>query len=256
MILVLGGTEDSREIATELTNQGYQVTISVVTEYGQELAIETGASRVLSGPLDESKFTEIIKQNSINTVVDATHPFAAYITGMAYKICNLLDIDYIRYERKTTNYLSHQLIKTAATFPLGLEIAASLPGPWLFTTGSKQLREIIEAKVFSIDQLYLRVLPDPDVLANCFKLGLRARNIIAMQGPFSYELNRAMFQDLGIRTVITKDSGTVGGTLEKIKAGLELELNVIIIARPLIGLPKNIIVQTIPALIQFLRRFK
>jgi precorrin-6A/cobalt-precorrin-6A reductase len=256
MILVLGGTEDSREIATELTNRGYPVTVSVVTEYGQELAIETGASRVLSGSLEESKFKEIIKEYSISTVVDATHPFATYITGMAYKICNLLEIDYIRYERNTTNYLSHQLIKTAATFPLGLEIAAGLPGPWLFTTGSKQLREVIEAKFFPLNQLYVRVLPDPDVLANCFELGLRARNIIAMQGPFSCELNRAMYKDLGIRTVITKDSGTVGGTLEKIKAGLELELNVVIIARPLIGLPNNIIVQTMPALMQILRRFK
>jgi precorrin-6A/cobalt-precorrin-6A reductase len=254
MILVLGGTEDSREIAFELTNEGYRVMVSVVTEYGRELAVKTGVSQVLAGPLDEKKFNQIIGHYHISTVVDATHPFAANITQMAYKICKLLGVSYVRYERYITNYPGHHLIKTASSFSIGLEMAAVLPGPWLFTTGSKQLGEVIAANVFPLNQLFVRVLPDPEVLANCFALGLRARNIIAMQGPFSYELNRALYHDLGIRTIITKDSGTVGGTLEKVKAGLDLELNVVIITRPLIDLPKNIIVQALPELIQILDR--
>jgi precorrin-6A/cobalt-precorrin-6A reductase len=53
-----------------------------------------------------------------------------------------------------------------------------------------------------------------------------------MQGPFSLELNRALFKQYGAEVVVTKNSGVVGGTDTKIAAALELALPVVVINRP------------------------
>lgn len=239
MILVLGGTEDSREIATALTANGYQVTVSVVTLYGQELAQKSGIKSVVAGTLTENELIKFISINKITAVVDATHPFAANITKTAYNTCKQLGVKYVRYERSETELFNNNLLTTADSFEQAIKIAATLPGPWFFTTGSKQVGEAVSSKLFPLDQLFVRVLPDPKVLTSCYELGLRAKNIIAMQGPFSYELNKATYQDLGVQTIITKDSGSIGGVPDKLKAAFELQLHVVLIKRPRLGLPQN-----------------
>ena len=58
------------------------------------------------------------------------------------------------------------------------------------------------------------------------------RNIIAVQGPFSEELNKAVIRDYGTDVMITKDSGAAGGFPEKIRAAAECRIPVIVIMRP------------------------
>ena len=53
-----------------------------------------------------------------------------------------------------------------------------------------------------------------------------------MQGPFSYELNRALMLQNGIKNLITKNSGRNGGYEEKVKAALDLGITVHVIERP------------------------
>ena len=53
-----------------------------------------------------------------------------------------------------------------------------------------------------------------------------------MQGPFSYELNRALMLQNGIKNLITKNSGRNGGYEEKVKAALDLGVTVHVIERP------------------------
>ena len=46
----------------------------------------------------------------------------------------------------------------------------------------------------------------------CEELGMKAKNILAVQGPFSYEMNMAMIHDYKADVLITKNSGLVGGS--------------------------------------------
>ena len=62
--------------------------------------------------------------------------------------------------------------------------------------------------------------------------GIPASHIIAMQGPFSRALNAALYDQLGIRVMVTKDSGRAGGVEEKVIPALEREIHVILIDRP------------------------
>ena len=58
-----------------------------------------------------------------------------------------------------------------------------------------------------------------------------------MQGPFSKELNIAQWRQWEIDCVITRESGTEGGLLEKVDAAAELGISVIGIRRPRMSYP-------------------
>jgi len=70
------------------------------------------------------------------------------------------------------------------------------------------------------------------VLARCEFLGFKPNQIIAAQGPFSQEWDEAMFKQLRIDVVVTKESGKVGGTLEKVQACHRLNIPLVILKRP------------------------
>ena len=58
-----------------------------------------------------------------------------------------------------------------------------------------------------------------------------------MQGPFSRELNRAMYEKYKANVIVTKNSGTIGGTDAKFQAAADLELPVVVIDRPVLDYP-------------------
>ncbi|MCL6477030.1 MAG: precorrin-6A/cobalt-precorrin-6A reductase, partial [Peptococcaceae bacterium] len=52
---------------------------------------------------------------------------------------------------------------------------------------------------------------------------------VAMQGPFSVKLNKAIFQAYRAGVVVTRDGGKAGGTYNKVKAALELKVPLVLI---------------------------
>ena len=53
-----------------------------------------------------------------------------------------------------------------------------------------------------------------------------------MQGPFSEEMNTAMIHQFDIRYVLTKNSGKVGGFIEKVNSAKQTETILVVIGRP------------------------
>ena len=88
-------------------------------------------------------------------------------------------------------------------------------GNILLTTGSKELSAFAP---LGGERLYPRVLPLASSLASCQAAGVPSRNILALQGPFSRELNEALIRQYHIRWLVTKDGGRTGGFAEKAAA--------------------------------------
>ncbi len=103
-------------------------------------------------------------------------------------------------------------------------------GPVLLTTGSHTLS--LYTRAADPARLWARVLPTKEALELCESAGIPASHIIAMQGPFSRALNAALYDQLEIRTMVTKDSGRAGGVEEKVIPALAREIHVIMIDRP------------------------
>jgi precorrin-6A/cobalt-precorrin-6A reductase len=81
-------------------------------------------------------------------------------------------------------------------------------------------------------RVVVRVLPDHQVIEKVRSMGVAPKDIVAMQGPFSKEMNRITFKMYNASVIVTKDSGRAGGTDTKIAAALQLKIPVVLIKRP------------------------
>ena len=97
------------------------------------------------------------------------------------------------------------------------------------TTGAKELAAFA---ALSPERLFPRVLPTREGIAACEAAGIPHKNIIAMQGPFSYALNCALMKQFSIRYLVTKDGGAVGGFAEKAQAAQDTGAQLIVVRRP------------------------
>ena len=62
--------------------------------------------------------------------------------------------------------------------------------------------------------------------------GYEGRHIIAMQGPFSMEMNLALLREFKCRFIVTKDGGKTGGMEEKLEASRAAGVRTLLIDRP------------------------
>ena len=120
MILVLGGTSDSIEICNLLNKHNLSYFVSVTTVYGEELARRC-TDKVLLKKLTIEDMVDFIKENKIDKVIDATHPYAVEVSTNAIKACELSNIKYIRFERVHQGYEDFVIDKLYDVFAYELD---------------------------------------------------------------------------------------------------------------------------------------
>lgn len=233
MILVLGGTYDSRKLTEALLEQGRAVLYSSVTAYNTTSLPESTLLEFNIGPLKKNEMESLMRSKKVTACVDATHPYAKEVSINAIEVCQKMDIPYVRLERPRLkvdgkNILGFPGYKEAVDFLKGTK------GKILLTTGSRQLEFY---STLPKERLIVRVLPTSPVLAKCEGLGYKPNSIIAMQGPFSYNMNIELISAFGIRYLVTKDSGEVGGVDEKLRAAADTDVQIILIERPEVDYP-------------------
>ena len=247
MILVMSGTEEGREIVERLNDRGEGVITTVATEYGHEIYEKIGLGHLcLQGRLDMTGLSELIRDNNIKTLIDATHPYAAQASHNAIKVSEECDIKYIRLQRPSS--VSDSACTDEATikehdtvhFVNNIEEAVE----WcrksdrkniLLTTGFSTVEKFVNLK--DEKNIYVRMLPMPAHIEQCVEMGIKSSNILALQGPFSLELNKAVFKQYHIDVMVTKDSGKTGGVPEKIQAAMEMGIDTVVIQREEIDYP-------------------
>lgn len=231
MILVLAGTFDGREIAARFQAEGYEVLVSVVSDYGRELAAQSGVV-AQAAAMDETGLAEFIADKKVRLIVDATHPFAVNVSRNAARVAETVGIRCLRYERPGSRLPEYDRLYLAADMKSAAKLATQLGKTVFLTTGSHSLAVFRAAAQGTNCRLIARVLPQPEVIASCIENGFSPADIVAVQGPFSLALNRALFQEYATEVMVTKDSGVVGGTDAKIAAAMELEMAIVVVQRP------------------------
>lgn len=230
MILVLAGTSEGRQAALALEKEGLKVMAATATAYGGELLKKVFRGEVSTKPLDLEAMTELIEQQGITKIVDATHPFAEEVSNNAREACRLTGIDYERLERKESDLETGGDVITVRDTEEAVQIASGHAGKIFLTVGSSKLEHY--ARALDLEKMIVRILPVRASLEKCLELGIPPKNIIAMQGPFDEDINKLLFRRYEASLVITKDSGPAGGVAEKINAARALNIPVILISRP------------------------
>lgn len=222
-ILLFGGTTEGRLLAGELEKRGHELTVSCATELGAE-ELSSLSCEILAGRLEQEEMAELV--TGYELVVDATHPYAVLVTENIQESCRKKEIPYRRICREAGEEKDCFRVKSCRE---AAEYLGTKEGNILVTTGAKELAEyaLLDPK-----RVYARVLPTHAGIEACERLGLPHRNIIALQGPFSRELNEAMLKQYEIKWMVTKDGGRAGGFEEKLQAASACGAQFILVERP------------------------
>ncbi len=229
-ILIFAGTTEGRMLSEHLAAAEIAHTVCVATEYGEIVLKEHPFVRVHCGRMDCDEIRAYIKAGGFAAVVDATHPYAKVVTENIKAAMEDMDIPYLRLKREidaACDYKNIVYFKNSETCAAALQ---QVEGNILLTTGSKELSVYCTSPEVK-SRLYVRVLPGMESLKLCIEQGISGKQILALQGPFSIEMNEAMLRQYHIRCLVTKESGKNGGYQEKIEAARHIGIPVYVIGR-------------------------
>ncbi len=226
-VLLFSGTEEGRYLAQWMTDNGVDVLVKVATDYGaavnsSDVNVSVGSCGGVEG------ISKLIKSEKIGLVIDATHPYASNITQHASEACKKTGADYLRVIRNESSYSGVKLVDSVKG---AVDYLTDKEGIIFVSTGSKEAAEYTRIPDFR-NRVALRVLSVKKSVDDCIGLGFEGKNLICAQGPFSKEMNLAMFRQSGAKYLVTKDSGNMGGFDEKYEAAKELGMEIVLVARP------------------------
>ncbi len=236
-ILIFSGTSEGRQLARQLADHGKSVTVCVATEYGQEVMAQDEESpwiRVQTGRLDAVQMEEMLREENWDVIVDATHPFALEVSENIAKACAGQKKELLRLLREEETGAEEDKEANVTYVDSAAQAAACLNqsrGNIFLTTGSKELAEYVQG-IQDISRLYVRILPNGAEVEKCRKLGLKGKQIICMQGPFSTELNMAMIHETEASILVTKETSQAGGFAQKLQAASQTGIEALVIRRP------------------------
>lgn len=239
--LVLAGTLEARAVVSALVKdrrvKGY-----VSLARADRPPRSYGWPVVIGGWDDETDFTSWLIRQRIDTVIDATHPFATTFSGRVMNVARLNGFEYIRLLRPSWvpngadrwSFLNDES-EAAAHIPKGARV--------LVTTGREKIGELANLEgrelIFRVRESETDPFPFPN--------GVFRHD----PPPYTLESETQLFCDLGIDWLLTRNSGGTG-SWPKIEAARELGLPVAMIRRP--RQPEGPRAQTVAEVIQWVRR--
>lgn len=229
-ILIFGGTSEGRRLAEHLCKAGFLCTVCVATEYGEMVVDKLPGLIIHQGRMDAAQMEIFIQDKDYLAVVDATHPYATEVSVNIKKSIKKMTVPYIRLKRDTQFKTKQEKVLWFTDARSCAEALSKTEGNILLTTGSKNLKEFSGEALK--DRLYVRVLPDKESITLCEKEGICGKQIIAMQGPFSQQMNEAMIRQFHITSLVTKESGAAGGFFSKVQAAYHTNTTVYVIGNP------------------------
>jgi precorrin-6A/cobalt-precorrin-6A reductase len=220
-ILILGGTGEARELATELVAAGVDVLSSLAGRVRQP--------RLPDGPVRIGGFGGVaglaafLRAEGITGVVDVTHPFAGTITVNAARAAAQAGVPLLVLRRPEW--------ETAPGWDAVTDIRAAAsavrvwPGESVFlTTGRRDLA------VFAADERHrflVRTVDPPDG-------PVPPRMMLVLdRGPYTVEGESALMRSHGVGLLVTKNSGGPM-TAAKLQAARDLGVQVLMVQRPLL----------------------
>lgn len=228
-LCVFAGTTEGRELVEFLCGQDVSVTACVATEYGETLLTPRENLTISAQRLTGEQMEALFSRENYDMVIDATHPYASVVTENIARACEQTGVRYQRLLRSGCKAGEDAVF--VPDIPAAVEYLNGTEGTILLTTGSKELAKYAGLTGFA-DRVYARVLPMEESLRLCQSAGLKPAHILAMQGPFSEEMNVAMLKSVGAKYLVTKDSGAAGGFDEKVTAARTAGATLVVIGRP------------------------
>ena len=226
-ILIFAGTTEGRALSEALSDAGIAHTLCVATEYGEIVLKEHPLVKVHRGRMDWEEIRHFLGIGDFLAVVDATHPYATVVTQNIKAAMKALFIPYLRLKRERKEGRIEG-VRYFEDHEACAEALCQTTGNILLTTGSKDLFRYCAHEKLK-ERLYVRVLPGIESIQLCMEQGIVGKQILALQGPFTEQMNEAMLRQYDVQCLVTKQSGRTGGFLEKLKAAERINIPVYVV---------------------------
>ncbi|MGW1212780.1 cobalt-precorrin-6A reductase [Streptomyces sp. NPDC002499] len=220
-LLILGGTTEARELAGVLAARaGVRVTTSLAGRVARPGSLD-GEVRI-GGFGGAEGLADWLREQHVDAVVDATHPFAAAITENAVRAGAATGVPVVVLRRPGWAAGAADRWHLVDSLADAAEALARFGRRVFLTTG----RLGLSAFIGLTDRHFLVrsvELPEPPVPPNT--------QVLIARGPFTVADETALLREHRIDVLVTKDSGGEA-TAAKLTAARELGLPVVVVRRP------------------------
>lgn len=236
-IWLIGGTQESAQLAIALLEAHLPCTVTVTTETARSLYPNHPLLHVWVGRLSDRQLPSFIQQQTICAILDASHPFAVEISQVAIATAEQLQLPYLRYERAVEGRAigDRETEIEVESFEALLATDLLKNQRALLTVGYRPL--VLFQPWQEQTTLFARILPSAIAFQAALEAGFTPDRLIALRPPISAELERALWQQWQISMVITKASGAAGGEDVKRTLARELGIALVLVTRPAIAYP-------------------
>jgi precorrin-6A/cobalt-precorrin-6A reductase len=222
-LLLLGGTAEARRLASEL-HPDVRVVSSLAGRV-PDPALPAGEVRI-GGFGGAEGIRRWLRDEQVDAVVDATHPFAATITANAAEACREMGVPHLVLVRPAW--------PRGDAVVVGSDVAAAeVVVRRRFTRVFLTTGRSGSAAFAGVDAWFLiRAVtpPDADTLP-------RRHELLLSRGPYHYAAEQKLLSEYGIDALVTKNSGGEM-TRSKVDAADDLGIAVVMVDRP--RLPQGI----------------
>jgi precorrin-6A/cobalt-precorrin-6A reductase len=216
-VLLLGGTAEARALAGRLHPR-----VDVVSSLAGRVpdpALPVGALRIGGfGGVDGLR--KWLRDEHIDAVVDATHPFAATITAHAAEACGELRLPYLLLVRPAWD--PGDAIVVASDSAAAEVVARQQFSRIFLTTGRSGIAAYADSDAWFLIRAV--TAPDPGILP-------RRHQLVLSRGPYCYDREYALLREHRIDALVTKNSGGEM-TRAKLDAAAGLDVRVVMVSRP------------------------
>ncbi|WP_330324251.1 cobalt-precorrin-6A reductase [Streptomyces pseudovenezuelae] len=220
-ILILGGTTEARELAAALASRpGWRVTTSLAGRVTRPGAV-AGEVRV-GGFGGAEGLADWLREEQVDALVDATHPFARAITAHAARAAAATGVPSVVLRRPGWRPGPGDRWHPVDSLDEAARLLPGLGRRVFLTTGRMELAAFahLTALHFVVRSVEL---PEPPLPPHT--------EVLLARGPFTVADESALLQEHRIDVLVTKDSGAAA-TSAKLTAARELALPVVVVRRP------------------------
>jgi len=232
---LLTGTVEGHVFAKSLLEEGWKITVSVVSDRASIPYEKLNLEKILIGALiNEEEMHNVIlnarvNHDGFNCVIDLTHPFAVNITSSISKVCKELGQPFIRYERAIDDISDAFLIEKFSDLQnYDLNNKAIL-----LAVGVRHLQEALIVARNLGASVYARILANPESIRKILSSSIPKTNFAVLNPSVSSDgiIEKALLKKWNIDGVICRQSGGKNEILWH-RICLSMNINLWLLKRP------------------------
>ncbi|MBA3921086.1 MAG: cobalt-precorrin-6A reductase [Nostocaceae cyanobacterium] len=218
-VLILGGTGDAAELAAKVSIIPGVEAITSLAGRTRQPVTPMGSVRV-GGFGGGSGLAVYLREQRINLLIDATHPFAAQMSWNAATAAMEVGVPYLMLVRPAWTKVAGDEWIEVESIEAAVKAIPTTAKRVFLTIGRQQLAPFA---TLTETWFLMRSIDPPDV-------AIPNGQVLLDRGPFSLASERKLLRDYQIEAIVSKNSGGEA-TYPKIIAARELGIPIVMVQR-------------------------